>query len=104
MNEKAPFALFRDDPAGRSLVFDGPKDIVMARTAAEVLPALRRLEGARLAGQWLAGYISYEAGYVFEDKLRHLIVDDRPTPLIAMGIFDKPSGNEHPLRDLPPTA
>ncbi|WP_105428622.1 aminodeoxychorismate synthase component I [Neorhizobium sp. T6_25] len=103
MNEKAPFALFRDDPAGRSLVFDGPKDIVMARTAAEVLPALRRLEEARLAGQWLAGYISYEAGYVFEDKLRPLIVDDRPTPLIAMGIFDKPSGNDHPLAGRPGT-
>ncbi|MCQ1571090.1 aminodeoxychorismate synthase component I [Neorhizobium galegae] len=103
MNEKAPFALFRDDPAGRSLVFDRPKDIVTARTAAEVLPALRRLEDARLAGQWLAGYISYETGYVFEDKLRHLIVDDRPTPLIAMGIFDKPSGNDHPLAGPPDT-
>lgn len=103
MNEKAPFALFRDDPAGRSLVFDRPKEIVIARTAAEVLPALRRLEEARLAGQWLAGYISYETGYVFEEKLRPLIVDDRPTPLIAMGIFDKPSGNKHPLAGPPST-
>ncbi|MCQ1850490.1 aminodeoxychorismate synthase component I [Neorhizobium galegae] len=103
MNEKAPFALFRDDPAGRSLVFDRPKEIVMARTAAEVLPALQRLEEARLAGQWLAGYVSYEAGYVFEDKLRPLIVDDRPTPLIAMGIFDHPSGNDHPLAGPPAT-
>ncbi len=103
MNEKAPFALFRDDPAGRSLVFDRPKEIVIARTAAEVLPALRRLEEARLAGQWLAGYISYETGYVFEDKLRPLIVDNRPTPLIAMGIFDKPSGNKHPLAGPPGT-
>lgn len=101
MSEKAPFALFRDDPAGRSLVFDRPKEIVMARTAAEVLPALRRLEDARLAGRWLAGYISYETGYVFEDKLRHLIVDNRPTPLIAMGIFNSPAGNEHPLAGPP---
>ncbi|MEN3147860.1 aminodeoxychorismate synthase component I [Neorhizobium sp. IRAMC:178] len=97
MTKHAPFTLFRDDPAGRSLVFDRPKEIVTARTTAEVLPALRRLEEARLSGHWLAGYISYETGYVFEDKLRPLIVDNRPTPLIAMGIFDKPSGNEHPL-------
>jgi len=101
MSEKAPFALFRDDPAGRSLVFDRPREIVTARTAAEVLPALRRLEDARLAGCWLAGHISYEAGYVFEEKLRPLIVDNRPTPLIAMGIFDAPSGNEHPLAEPP---
>ncbi|WP_117191853.1 aminodeoxychorismate synthase component I [Rhizobium terrae] len=99
MTKDAPFALFRDDPTGRSLVFDRPKEIVTARTAAEVLPALRHLEDARLAGQWLAGYISYEAGYVFEEKLRHLIVDNRPTPLITMGIFDAPSGNEHPLAE-----
>ncbi|KAB1087919.1 aminodeoxychorismate synthase component I [Neorhizobium galegae] len=103
MNEKAPFALFRDDPAGRSLVFDRPKEIVTARTAAEVLPALRRLEDARLAGQWLAGYVSYETGYVFEEKLRPLIVDNRRTPLIAMGIFDQPAGNEHPLAGPPAT-
>ncbi len=103
MTHHSPFALFRDDPASRSLVFDRPKEIVMARTAAEVLPALRRLEDARLAGHWLAGYISYEAGYIFEDKLRHLIADNRPTPLIVMGIFDHPSGNEHPLAGPPGT-
>ncbi|CDN49230.1 aminodeoxychorismate synthase component I [Neorhizobium galegae] len=103
MNEKAPFALFRDDPAGRSLVFDRPKEIVTARTAAEVLPALRRLEDARLADQWLAGYVSYETGYVFEEKLRPLIVDNRQAPLIAMGIFDQPAGNEHPLAGPPAT-
>ena len=97
MVDHSPFALFRDDPAGRSMVFDRPREIVTARTAAEVLPALRRLEDARLSGQWLAGYISYEAGYVFEDKLRPLITEGRQTPLIAMGIFDAPAGHEHPL-------
>ncbi len=101
MEQKAPYALFRDDPAGRSLVFDRPEEVVFARTAAEVLPALQHLEEARRAGRWLAGYISYEAGYVFEKKLRPLIVDNRATPLIAMGIFDKPSGSEHPLAGPP---
>lgn len=97
MADHQPYALFRDDPAGRSLVFDRPQEIVFAHTADEVLPALRRLEEARRAGHWLAGYLSYEAGYVFEDKLRPLIVENRPTPLIAMGIFDAPAGHEHPL-------
>jgi len=97
MEHPAPYALFRDDPAGRSLVFGRPREIVFAHTADEVLPALRRLEEARRAGRWLAGRISYEAGYVFEDKLRPLIVENRPMPLIAMGIFDAPAGHEHPL-------
>lgn len=97
MTNATPFALFRDDPAAQSMVFDQPQEIVTARTAAEVLPALRRLEEARLNGKWLAGYISYEAGYVFEDKLRPLIAEGRETPLLAMGIFDVPTGHEHPL-------
>ena len=97
MAEHPPYALFRDDPAGRSLVFERPREIVTAHTAAQVLPALQRLEEARRDGRWLAGYLSYEAGYVFEEKLRPLIVPDRRTPLLAMGIFDAPSGDEHPL-------
>ncbi|KGD92049.1 aminodeoxychorismate synthase component I [Rhizobium sp. YS-1r] len=97
MEQTAPYALFRDDPVGRSLVFDRPKEIVLARTADEVLPALHRLEEARRSGRWLAGYISYEAGYVFEEKLLPLIVPNRPVPLLAMGIFDAPAGHEHPF-------
>jgi para-aminobenzoate synthetase component 1 len=93
----APYALFRDDQRHSSRVFERPHEIVIARTADEVLPALARLEDARRRGFWLAGYLSYEAGHVFEEKLRHLIVPVRETPLIAMGIFDAPAGSGHPL-------
>jgi para-aminobenzoate synthetase component I len=95
----APYALFRDDRAETSLVFDRPLDIVTARTADEILPALARLEAARRAGHWLAGYLSYEAGHVFEEKLKSLIVPDRETPLVCMGIFDRPAGRGHPLAE-----
>jgi para-aminobenzoate synthetase component 1 len=97
MTTNSRFALFRDDRSGKSLVFEQPHEIVLARSADEILPALQKLEAARRAGFWLAGYISYEAGHVFEAKLKPLIVDGRHTPLIAMGIFHKPAGDEHPL-------
>lgn len=97
MQTKTPFALFRDDRAGKSLVFDRPLEIVTARTAEEIRPALARLEAARQDGQWLAGYLSYEAGHVFEEKLAPLIVANRDTPLIAMGIFEGPADEAHPL-------
>jgi para-aminobenzoate synthetase component 1 len=84
------------------MVFDRPREIVFARTADEILPALEKLETARKNGFWLAGYLSYEAGHIFEPKLRPLIENSRETPLIAMGIFDTPAGNEHPLAT-PPT-
>jgi para-aminobenzoate synthetase component I len=97
MQTKTPFALFRDDRAGKSLVFDRPLEIVTARTAEEIRPALARLEAARQDGRWLAGYLSYEAGHVFEEKLAPLIVANRDTPLISMGIFEAPAGEAHPL-------
>ncbi len=101
MAAPARYALFRDDRSGESMVFDKPRDIVFARTAEEILPALKKLEAARQAGFWLAGYLSYEAGHIFEPKLRPLIEDNRETPLIAMGIFDAPAGNDHPLATAP---
>jgi len=101
MRDHAPYALFRDDRAETSLVFAEPETLVVARTADEVEPALARLEAHRKAGKWLAGYLSYEAGFVFEPKLRPLIEDGRETPLISMGVFDAPASAEHPLAKAP---
>ncbi|MBP2550073.1 para-aminobenzoate synthetase component 1 [Neorhizobium galegae] len=97
MSATPPFALFRDDRAATSLVFDQPLEIVTAHPAEEILPALARLEAARRDGRWLAGYLSYEAGHIFEEKLAPLIVANRDTPLICMGIFRAPAPQDHPL-------
>jgi para-aminobenzoate synthetase component I len=48
---------------------------------------------ARRAGKWLAGYISYEAGYLLEPKLRPLLPDGRRAPLLCLGVFDGPAEN-----------
>ncbi|MCM2400842.1 aminodeoxychorismate synthase component I [Rhizobium sp. S153] len=101
MADHSAYALFRDDRRGTSLLFAEPREIVTARKAEDVLPAFARLEEARRAGGWLAGYVSYEAGYVFEEKLRPLIVDDRETPLLSIGIFDAPEDTGHPLASAP---
>ena len=101
MRDHAPYALFRDDRAGTSLVFAEPETLVVARTADEVERALAQLEAHRKAGKWLAGYLSYEAGFVFEPKLRPLIEDGRETPLVAMGVFSAPAADDHPLAQAP---
>ncbi len=101
MADHSAYALFRDDRRGTSLLFAEPREIVTARKAEDVLPAFARLEEARRAGKWLAGYVSYEAGYVFEEKLRPLVVDDRETPLLSIGIFDAPARADHPLASSP---
>ena len=55
------------------------------------MPALEAAEGARRSGKWLAGYFSYEAGYLLEPKLRPLLPEDRRAPLVCLGVFDGPS-------------
>ena len=87
---RAPFVLFRDDLTGSELMFQAPFRLIMAESAADFFAALEEAEAARAAGKWLAGYFSYEAGYLLEPKLRPILPDGRRTPLVCLGVFDAP--------------
>jgi para-aminobenzoate synthetase component I len=97
------FVLFRDDLAGRDMLFRAPGRTIIAWDASEFSAALAALEDARRAGKWLAGYFSYEAGYLFEAKLRPLLPAHRRAPLVAFGIFDKPHDAVMPRRPAAPS-
>lgn len=77
-------------PGGMPALFDGAREVIVARRAAEVQPALLRADAARRAGGWLAGYIAYEAGYALEPKLAPLMPARRSGPLVALGVYDAP--------------
>jgi len=85
-----PSAIFRNDESGRQLVFDRPADIIVAHDAKDFLPVLAAAQAASDAGKWLAGYFSYEAGYLLEPKLVPLLPGGRRAPLICLGVFDAP--------------
>ncbi|TIQ83114.1 MAG: aminodeoxychorismate synthase component I [Mesorhizobium sp.] len=85
-----PSAIFRNDERAHQLVFDRPADIIVAHEAADFLPALDTAQAAHDAGKWLAGYFSYEAGYLLEPKLVPLLPGGRRAPLVCLGIFDAP--------------
>ena len=80
--------LLEHGPGGAAL-FDGACALVVAQDLDQVVPALARLDAARAAGKWVAGHLSYEAGFAFEPRLTGLL---RPgdTPLLAFGIYDGP--------------
>ncbi len=61
--------LFRDDTSGQVMLFAEPSELIVANSPADVLACFNRMQAASAAGKWLAGYLSYEAGYVFEKKL-----------------------------------
>jgi para-aminobenzoate synthetase component 1 len=82
--------LLEHGPDGAPAVFSEPRRVIVARRAGEVAPALAAAEAARAQGCWIAGYLSYEAGFVLEPKLERLMPRRRNTPLVALGVFDEP--------------
>lgn len=82
---------FRNDLTGEQVGFCAPREIIAPWNQEEFGPALEAAEAARRAGKWLAGYISYEAGYLLEPKLRPLLPEGRRAPLFCLGVFDGPT-------------
>lgn len=78
------------DPAGANLLFIAPRETLVAYTAAEARTALARLETARNEGFWAAGYLAYELGFLFEERLAHRLPERSDTPLLWMGLYDAP--------------
>ncbi len=93
-----PFILFRDDPADRTMLFAHPREVVRVDRKADFFPALERLQAAHKAGHWLAGYLSYEAGHLFEPRIEKLADDNGSVPYLLFGIFDTPTDAAPPMR------
>ena len=96
MTDAGPYVLFRDDSEDRTTVFAEPSRVITARTKAEFWRGLAEMETERADGKWIAGYMSYEAGHLFEQKLAPFAEENRRTPLMSFGVFDAPA-ESHPL-------
>lgn len=70
------------------MVFAHPRDIISAWQPHELESALAQVEKARRDGKWLAGYLSYEAGYLLDPALEALLPEGRRAPLLCFGVFD----------------
>ena len=98
-----PFVLFRDDPAGCEMLFEQPSAIIAPDDASGFEAAFAEIQAAHEAGKWLAGYFSYEAGYLLEPKLKPLLPGGRRLPLFSLGVFDQPSERALPAFRNPAT-
>lgn len=82
---------FSRDRLGRSLLFRNPRRVIEARDPGEIRKRFAEIEAALVQGLWLAGYITYEAGYAFEPPLVDLC---RPlpdgSPLLWLGCYEAP--------------
>ncbi|CUH81145.1 aminodeoxychorismate synthase component I [Tropicibacter naphthalenivorans] len=81
---------FDNGPGGNASGFDHPIRLIEAHTPQEVPAAFAALETAKASGHWLAGYASYELGYVLEPRLAALMPVQRRMPLLSFGVYDAP--------------
>ena len=85
-----PCLILDDAARGRLTAFRRPLRVIRADAPQEVGPALEAMAAAQAAGNFVAGYFSYELGYALEPKLARLLPDRRPVPLLWFGVFDSP--------------
>jgi para-aminobenzoate synthetase/4-amino-4-deoxychorismate lyase len=89
--QSVPF-LFLDDatPGNESLTcFDGFCGAIVANGPDEIAPAFAAIEAARRDGRHVAGYFSYELGYLLEPRLAPLLPAKRAVPLLWFGTFER---------------
>jgi para-aminobenzoate synthetase component 1 len=82
--------VFDHGPDGRPTAFEAAVDIIRADTPEQVDAAFDAMATARADGKWLAGYMSYELGYLTSCKLVDFLPDNRGVPLMHFGVFDAP--------------
>jgi para-aminobenzoate synthetase/4-amino-4-deoxychorismate lyase len=76
------------------LVFAKSSLVVQADRLEEIEPALQRIEAALAAGKYVAGYFSYELGYLLEPRLAARLPERRGVPLLWFGVFDAPARHD----------
>jgi para-aminobenzoate synthetase/4-amino-4-deoxychorismate lyase len=80
---------FHTDGLPERLIFEEPRDILLATSLEQVRPVLIAAERAASGGFYVAGFVSYEAAPAFD---KALVVRNNPSmPLAWFGVFDSPS-------------
>ena len=80
--------IFLDDQlTNTQRYYTDPVDILIADDPGDIDYIFAKLTQYHQEGYFIAGYLSYDLGYVFEDALSHRLAPKRPTPLLNFGIF-----------------
>ncbi|MEP3347242.1 MAG: aminodeoxychorismate synthase component I [Litoreibacter sp.] len=93
----APRVRFDRGPLGTGTAFKNARRVITATSPDEVPQAFVDLQDAQGQGHWLAGFASYELGYLMSRKLVGLLPEVRQLPLLQFGVFDDPVAVE-PLK------
>lgn len=102
---QAPYVLLENSlhPLEGGYLFQDAHEIITAITQEDIKPAFTKIEQALLEGNFVAGYMTYELGLAFEEKLaqrlglknkltvdkaaKNKLAQDKPQPLLWFGVF-----------------
>ncbi|MFD2204360.1 aminodeoxychorismate synthase component I [Kiloniella antarctica] len=87
-----PFVLLDDTLSGNgSVLFINPSSTITCESPTALAAAFEQIDRQKAQGKHLAGYLSYELGYLLEEKLTTLLPsdEDRQVPLLWFGVFEK---------------
>jgi para-aminobenzoate synthetase/4-amino-4-deoxychorismate lyase len=73
-----------------SYLFSNPTEEIIAFNQEDLFKSLKKIEEERLKGRYLAGYISYEAGYFLIDKFNGNPKSNSSYPLLHFFCFEEP--------------
>lgn len=97
LDSSEAFVLLDDNltPGGQALLFEKPVEIIRCERPQEAAASLERMAELSAQGHYLAGYLAYELGYLFESRLAGLIEQRHSestdtAPLIWMAAFPAP--------------
>ncbi len=98
-DHQCPFVLLEtsrfDKNNKQSLVFNSFVNTVVFRPHDDINDFFDEIDSYRRKGYWLAGYFSYEFGYMLEEKLACCIDDNLSLPLAWLGAFNPPIIIQH---------
>ncbi|TAK55501.1 MAG: aminodeoxychorismate synthase, component I [Bacteroidetes bacterium] len=76
-----------DNENTKTLFFFNPIDVIQTNSIEGVPAAFQRIEEALQRGYYLAGYLTYECGYYFEELAGN---DNFSQPLLWFGVYQQP--------------
>ena len=94
---QAPFVLLENSLTSKEggFLFEDPHDIIIAETIEEVEHCFEKISKALELGYYVAGYMTYELGLCFEEKLHEQFfkkqqqLKEQNDPLLWFGVFQE---------------
>ena len=82
------YILLDDQLASTARYYENPLRIIEVFSEHDLPAAFDTVQSELNKGRYIAGFISYEAGYALEPKLTSILPKDRTGPLLQLGVFD----------------